>query len=273
MPRLTDTTPEAERVLVEISRRMPGSRKLMLMCELIRQGQIMHESGLRRRNPELSSRAIRDDWIAAHYGSVPAATDREEPHEMLPLDAMRVVRDVVAACEAVGIAYVLGGSMASTFHGLARFTADADLSVEPFPGREADFASSFGEDYYVSVDAIRQAIRDRSSFNVIHTGLGFKADIFVRKDRPFDFSLMARRRPESIDPNGPPVPLVSAEDIVLLKLEWYRLGGESSDRQWNDVRNVLEAQADRLDDGYLDHWAAELGVLDLLGKARGEAAR
>ena len=54
------------------------------------------------------------------------------------------------------------------------------------------------------------------------------------------------------------------EDVILFKLEWYRLGGETSERQWLDVQNVLKAQAERLDREYLAHWAAELGVLDLL---------
>jgi hypothetical protein len=67
------------------------------------------------------------------------------------------------------------------------------------------------------------------------------------------------------------VEVVSPEDVILLKLEWFRLGGEMSDRQWGDILGVLRVQAGQLDADYLDHWAAELGVLDLLGKARDEA--
>ncbi|QDV32396.1 hypothetical protein [Tautonia plasticadhaerens] len=272
MPRLTDTTPEADRVLAEVYRRMPGRRKVQLLCGMLRQGRSLHAAGLRQRRPGVTPCQIRDDWIEVHYGAIPAGDRGKESDMVPPPDALLVLRDVIAACASNAIAYALGGSMASTFHGVARFTADADIAVEPFPGREAAFAGSFGEDYYVSVDAIRQAIRDRSSFNVIHTGMAFKVDVFVRKDRPFDTSLMARKRPAELDPDGPPVDLVSAEDIILLKLEWYRLGGETSDRQWGDVLGVLRAQAGLLDEGYLDRWAAELGVADLLETARGEAA-
>jgi hypothetical protein len=271
MPRLSDTTPEAERVLAEAYRRMPAERKWHLMSDLVRQGRVFHEAGLRQRRPDLTPVEIRDDWVAVHYGTIPPHPDRGKADTMRPVDVMQVVRDVVTACEANEISYALGGSMASSYHGIARFTADADLAVEPFPGREEAFGCSFDQDYYVNVDAIRRANRDRSSFNLIHTAMGFKADIFVMKPRPFEISLMARKRPAPIDGDRPWVEVVSPEDVILLKLEWFRLGGEMSDRQWGDILGVLRVQAGQLDADYLDHWAAELGVLDLLGKARDEA--
>jgi hypothetical protein len=173
----------------------------------------------------------------------------------------------------LGIGFALGGSWASSLHGIPRDTRDADITAEPFPGREAEFAAAFGPDYYVSRDAIRDAIRGRSSFNVIHLTSGFKVDVFIRKDTPFGRSVLARRRPTVI-PGDPPEPIdiVSPEDIILHKLDWFRIGGETSDRQWGDVFGVLRVQAGRLDDAYLDHWAAELGVADLLAKARTAAA-
>jgi hypothetical protein len=66
--------------------------------------------------------------------------------------------------------------------------------------------------------------------------------------------------------------LVSPEDIILLKLEWYRLGGGTSERQWQDILGVLQVQAGRLDQAYLDHWSADLGIADLLQRARQESA-
>ena len=62
----------------------------------------------------------------------------------------------------------------------------------------------------------------------------------------------------------------SAEDIILAKLEWYRLGGESSERQWGDILGILEIQGDQLDYDYLRHWSTELRVTDLLERALSE---
>jgi hypothetical protein len=171
------------------------------------------------------------------------------------------------------VAFALGGSWASSLLGHARTTFDADITAEPFAGREREFARAFGPDYYVSPDAIRDAIYGRSSFNIIHLTSGFKVDVFIRKDTPFGRSVLDRRQPAVI-PGDPPlsIDVVSAEDVILLKLEWYRLGGETSDRQWGDVLGVLRVQAGRLDNGYLDRWAAELGVADLLATARAAAS-
>lgn len=185
---------------------------------------------------------------------------------------LRVVREVTTAFSTLGIPFAIGGSMASSLHGIPRFTQDADITVEPFPTREMDVAKSLGPDYYLSLDAMRQANRERSSFNVIHTSTGFKVDVFVRKDHPFAQEVMARRinRPLADHPNET-VAVVSPEDIILLKLEWYRIGQEISDRQWGDVLGVLKVQEGRLDDAYMDRWAAELGIQDLLNRARREA--
>lgn len=271
MRRLCDTSPEAQRILDEIQRAMPAWRKWELLSDLYRFGRDLHAAGVRHRNPDASPVEIREDWIATHIGEVPRQSARKEERVDQPIEIGQVVRQVVAVLDRLGIAYALGGSLASSIHGINRNTADADLSAEPFPGREAQLAGCFGLDWYVSLEAIRQAVRARSSFNIIHLPSGFKVDVFVRRDRPFDLSLMRRRI--SITPpdaSEPPIAVVSAEDIILLKLEWFRLGGEISDRQWSDILGVMRVQAGRLDESYLDHWAEELAVADLLVRARGD---
>jgi hypothetical protein len=187
------------------------------------------------------------------------------------IEPLAVLRQVLAAFEALGVAYAVGGSWASSLYGEARMTRDADVSAEPFPGKERALAAHFGDEYYLSVDAIKQANRDRSTFNIIHTPTAFKVDVFVLKDAPFSRSFMARRT-VAADPAGNPLVWISPEDILLMKLEWYRLGNEVSDRQWSDVLGVLRTQAGRLDGAYLDRWAEDLGVFDLLARARAEAA-
>jgi hypothetical protein len=181
-----------------------------------------------------------------------------------------IVHEVGAVLDRLEIPYAIGGSWASSLLGKPRLTHDVDLTVEPFPGKDTAFCASFSDDYYVSLPMIQDAIRRRSSFNIIHWPSGFKVDIFVRKDRPYDASVLARRRLHPLS-EGRSLSLVSPEDVILLKLEWYRLGGNTSERQLEDVRGVLQMQAGKLDQVYLDHWAADLGVSDLLQRAREES--
>jgi hypothetical protein len=101
----------------------------------------------------------------------------------------------------------------------------------------------------------------------------FMIDVFVSKGRPFDRLAADRARPQAIDeaPDAPRFPVASPEDTVLAKLEWFRLGGETSERQWWDVVGILKVTEDA-DRPYLRLWADSLGVADLLERALADAA-
>lgn len=188
-------------------------------------------------------------------------------------EGVREVRRVAAALTTIGVRYALGGSMASSLLGTPRFTRDADLTIDPFPGREQALANLFGPEYYLNVATIAEANRSLRSFNIINTTNGFKVDVFVRKDRGFDRSALDRRiEIKLLDAPDEPLYVLAAEDVVLFKLEWYRLGDEISDRQWNDILGLLKVRRDDLDVQYLRHWAGELRVDDLLDRALQEAA-
>jgi hypothetical protein len=270
MPHINDTTPEAEEVLRQLWRTMPFERKWRQMGILYHTGKLLHEAGMRARDPGVSPEEIHADWLAqAGIELVPPI--RRVPVMLGNEEAIQVVQHVISVLERLQIAYALAGSWASSIHGKARLTHDADICVEPFPGKEAAFCAGLGEDYYVSEAAVRQAIRNHHTFNVIYTLTGFKVDFFIAKPRLYDKALLARRQPGVLPAAaGPPVQIVSAEDVILLKLEWYRLGGESSETQWNDILGVFDRQALTLDQVYLDRWGEALGVTDLLQRARQE---
>jgi len=178
---------------------------------------------------------------------------------------------VIGAFERLRIFYYIGGSVASSIHGKPRTTLDADLVAEVFPEHVPRLESLLQDQYYLSTAAILDAIRHRSSFNFIYLPTTFKVDIFLPKDRPFAESECGRvvQGPlNGVDDRT--FPVASAEDIVLNKLEWFRAGQGLSDRQWSDLIGVLALQADAIDQAYLDRWAPELGVADLLAKARAE---
>ena len=172
---------------------------------------------------------------------------------------------VIEALEKLGVPYFIGGSMASALHGTAHSTLDTDLVVDLQPEQVKTLATFLADDFYIDADMILDAIQHRSSFNIIHRVTMFKVDIFILKQRPFDQTQFLRRQAQVI-PSDPErkVYVTTAEDIILAKLEWYRLGGEASDRQWRDILGVLKVQAGRLDMDYLHRWAAELAVGDLL---------
>ena len=271
MAGLSDTSPEAARVLREVYRRMPLARKWLLLGQMYQDGRALHAAGFRLRHPAATPGEIRRHWLALTCDLAPDAKPAGTVAER-PMQNLHELREVLAVLTRLGIPYALGGSMASSVYGVPRSTRDAGITVEPFPGKEAQLVAAFGEDYYITEPAVRQAVLLRSSFNIINTAAGFKVDVFVRKNRPFEQAAMSRRVPVELpDDPGQPVVLHTPEDVILFKLAWCRLGNQASEQQFKDVLGVLQVQADRLDDAYLDRWAADLGVTDLLRRAREES--
>lgn len=187
-------------------------------------------------------------------------------------DLRAALAPVADALEALGVAYRVGGSVASSALGVGRTTLDVDI-VADLPGRHAAvFVALLGDAYYADEDMIRDAIRRRGSFNVIHIPTMMKVDVFVLKQRPFDLAAFARVTRSTLDEHDARVfPLTTAEDVILHKLEWFRLGDGVSERQWEDVLGVVRIQRDALDRAYLERWARELGIDDLLERAWVEA--
>jgi hypothetical protein len=187
-------------------------------------------------------------------------------------EQIAVTMIVADALDALGVPYAIGGSFASALHGVMRATMDADMVADLRLEHAEPLAQALGDAFYADAEMMRDAVRRHRSFNVIHLETMFKVDVFVAKPRAFDRSQLARRQLHllSEDPERRAY-VATAEDIVLSKLEWYRMGGEVSDRQWRDVLGVLKVQGDRLDRDYLRRMATELGVSDLLKQAFGEA--
>ena len=187
---------------------------------------------------------------------------------MLDAEAFTATLLVITLLEKLDIAYVVGGSVASTAHGLIRTTMDVDVVAALEARHVAPFVSALEEEFYVDETAVRQAIERRGSFNLIHLETMAKVDIFLPQDRAFDRQQLANRIARQVAPDSAATLwILTAEDVILAKLDWFRQGGEVSERQWRDVLGVIKTQGERLDREYLRRWATQLRVADLLERA------
>lgn len=179
---------------------------------------------------------------------------------------------VADAFDALNIPYFIGGSLATAVHGVARATMDVDLVADIQAEQIPQLLQVLGEAFFADNQMIENAIRQGMSYNLIHKETMFKVDIFPVKNRAFDRSQFERRTAYVLADEPERMAYVaSPEDNILAKLEWYRLGGEVSDRQWQDILSVLKIQGERIDRTYLQHWAEQLMVSNLLQRALEQA--
>lgn len=188
---------------------------------------------------------------------------------MNPPEIQDALNPVIDAFEALGIVYYIGGSVGSSAYGIPRTTVDVDLVAILKAAQISPLYKLLQEAYYIDPGMVEQAIQRQSSFNIIHLPTMIKVDVFVVKSRPFDQAAFRRIRRERLEDSmgGREYSLASPEDIILNKLEWYRQGGEVSERQWTDVLGVLKVQSKSLDRAYLLGWAVQIGVADLLRRS------
>lgn len=175
------------------------------------------------------------------------------------------LRRIIACLDQAGVAYMIAGSVASGLYGEPRSTQDVDIVIDASAERVERFVASLGDDCYVRLSAVREAIRERSLFNVIDYASGWKADFILRKDRPFSVSEFRRRRDGR--PIGIDAKVAAPEDVILSKLEWSKLS--ESERQLRDASAVYRTVLSSLDEAYLDRWSEELDVVELLRSVRG----
>jgi hypothetical protein len=199
--------------------------------------------------------------------SIAAGLDLSQ-NEAGPMNPFEIASEVTEFLEQEGVEYFLGGSLASTLYGEPRFTQDVDIVVRLRPAHVSQIVQQFQGGYYLSSTALEDAIRLKQSANLIHLKTNFKIDLIVSRERPFEMSRFQRRVRRTVA--GRQFWFCSPEDIVLVKLEWYRDSGEALDRQLRDIQTVLMVQ-EGLDLGYLRSWADKLDVRELLEASLSDA--
>ncbi|HXG10632.1 MAG TPA: hypothetical protein VNK04_12795 [Gemmataceae bacterium] len=171
------------------------------------------------------------------------------------------LKDVIARLEKTGLPYALTGSIASNFWGIPRTTHDVDVVVVLSAADVPRVVAAFGDCYYVSEPAVRDAVSQNSMFNVIDFSTSLKADLWVTGNQPFNQSMLARRCRVEIVP-GQEGYIGSPEDVLLHKLVWHTI--TPSERQLADAAGIAAVQTGKLDLDYMRRWAAQQGTADLL---------
>lgn len=177
-------------------------------------------------------------------------------------DPVAVALDIGTRLDLLDVAWLIGGSLASSVHGEPRSTQDVDMVVDLRARHVKPLWEALRRDYYVDADEMQAAVKATTSFHAVHFASAIKVDFFIAGDDPFEGERLAHR--QRVEMPAGALFVDTAEHTLLRKLEWYRRCGEVSERQWRDVQAIARIQGDRLDRDRLRHWAERLGVTGLL---------
>lgn len=181
------------------------------------------------------------------------------------MSSKEILREMVAALDHARIPYMVVGSFASNLYGAGRGTFDIDLVVSATPEQIQVFLSLLPTSkYYFDVDAALVACRSKDMFNILDMEGGWKVDIIFEKPAPYHQQAFQRRTAAEIEQ----VPLVAAtaEDTIVSKLEWAKIG--ESSRQIEDVAGILQVRGKSLDRPYIEKWVKEVGLSSEWDRAR-----
>jgi hypothetical protein len=180
-----------------------------------------------------------------------------------------LLRHLVDVLERLGLLYMIGGSQASMYYGEPRVTRDIDVVVELRNEHLPGFLSGFpAGEFYADEPTAREAIRGAQQFNIIHPTSGFKIDVYVNPDTPYDRARLARRQRLPLVP-GVDAWFARPEDVILYKLLYHQQ--VESGVHLRDVVGIIRVSGPELDEAYIRHWADQLGVRAVWDRVRKQA--
>ncbi|HUG27691.1 MAG TPA: hypothetical protein VMK53_05275 [Gemmatimonadales bacterium] len=183
-------------------------------------------------------------------------------------DLTQVVTTVTGVLETHRVPYFITGSLASSAHAEFRATNDLDIVADFTTANLRDLMQAFDAEFYADAEQAAACVQQGHSFNLIHRRSYLKVDFFPAVSA-FNRKAIERAEVVVLGAGGPALRVATREDILLAKLQWYRLGDESSEQQRRDIVGIVSLNRDRLDRAYLGRWARELKVEDLLDRFLG----
>ena len=174
------------------------------------------------------------------------------------MDPSDLLERLSATLEELRIPYLITGSMATIAYGEPRFTNDIDVVIRMVGAQIDPFCAAFPTDeFYVSPEAVKDAVSRCGQFNTLHPSTGLKIDAMVADQSDFNDSRFSRARRLLVAKNRE-VAFASPEDVIIKKLAFFQEGG--SEKHLRDIRGVLAVMGEQLDRVYIEKWVSQLGL-------------
>lgn len=174
------------------------------------------------------------------------------------MDPSELLERLATTLESLRIPYLITGSMATIAYGEPRFTNAIDVVVRLASHQIDELCSAFpAEDFYISREAVADAVARHTQFNILHPTSGLKIDVMVADDSEFNQTRFSRARSLRVAADRD-VTFASPEDVIIKKLVFYREGG--SEKHLRDISGVLKIMDAEIDRAYIERWVQRLGL-------------
>ncbi|HSN54637.1 MAG TPA: hypothetical protein VLT32_08180 [Candidatus Sulfomarinibacteraceae bacterium] len=174
------------------------------------------------------------------------------------MDPSELLERLAQTLETLRIPYLITGSMATIAYGEPRFTNDIDVVVRLAPHQIDELCRAFpADEFYISRDAVADAVARHTQFNVLHPTSGLKIDVMVADDSEFNQARFSRARSLRVAVDRDVI-FASPEDVIIKKLVFYRDGG--SEKHLRDISGMLKIMGAEIDRAYIERWVQRLGL-------------
>jgi hypothetical protein len=277
-----DTHPEAERVMIELIREAPMSKRFRLVQSLTQSALWSSFHAWRERNREASEQEAAVQVVSTRYSAdlarcVQEALERRGSWHVQPIDLMAAMLPAVRAFDHLGVSSYLAGSIASSLHGMQQLAQDVDLVVNLPASSIAPLLTLLKPSFALDEDAMREAVLTCSPCSLIHLDTLLKVDVIQSRPSLFEAAVRPLVAAYTLDERYPPVRVASACEMILFKLQRYqrdersRSDGMRDDSEWNDVEGMLKVQGPDLDLALLERWANTLAGAETWRQALADA--
>jgi len=266
----SDTTPEAEQMLISLIRKAPITKRLELVNSWTKSLVQLSMHDIIESHPNANEQEIAFLLLSHDYGSAIAEQAKKKLatiHTLPVPDLLVTLNSIAEIFEQLKIPYYIGGSIASSTYGMRQAARDIDIVANIHHVHISALIAMLQADYYADEKAIGKAIQEHIFFSIIHLDTLFKLDVFVPELDDFNQQIFKRTKRHLLEKDKHIFYIESPEDIILMKLKQYKHTEKNTDDQWNDILGVFKVQGPLLDFAYLEKWASLFKVKDLLENA------
>lgn len=268
----SDTTPEAEQMLISLIRKAPITKRFELVNSLTSFATKLNKQNIHEQHPDATNQQIAEYFVRDHYDralaeSLHSTLQRKQIYLSDTPDILNTITPIATVFEQLNINYCIAGTIANSIYGMQRATFDIDFIADLSSKNFLLFLRLLTSAYCFDEATVKDATIQQTLFEGLHLPSMLKVNVYPRSANSFIDEVYRRVQFHALIKDGQIFRIASPEDTILTQLMDYKISGEVADDCWNEILGVLKVQKESLDLSYLRQWATIINVGVVLKRA------